>query len=111
MKAAIYNGPYEIEVGDRPDPKVQEPTDAVVRVVLGSVCGSDLWYYRGQSPHAQLPELTVESLGSVIRILEPFRVSRSMRRSGGVVLSRPAPLRRTGRCPVPSVSGRLPTNR
>jgi threonine dehydrogenase-like Zn-dependent dehydrogenase len=55
MKAAIYNGPYEIEVGDRPDPKLQEPTDAVVRVVLGCVCGSDLWYYRGQSPHALGP--------------------------------------------------------
>jgi threonine dehydrogenase-like Zn-dependent dehydrogenase len=27
------------------------PTDAVVRVVLGCVCGSDLWYYRGESPH------------------------------------------------------------
>jgi threonine dehydrogenase-like Zn-dependent dehydrogenase len=42
VKAAIYNGPYAIEVGERPDPKLQEPTDAVVRVVLGSVCGSDL---------------------------------------------------------------------
>jgi len=31
---------------------IQEPTDAVVRVVLGCVCGSDLWYYRGESPHA-----------------------------------------------------------
>ncbi len=55
MKAAIYNGPYELEVGQRPDPKLQEPTDALVRVVLGSVCGSDLWYYRGQSPHALGP--------------------------------------------------------
>ena len=55
MKAAIYNGPYEIDVGQRPDPKVQERTDAVVRVVLSCVCGSDLWYYRGQSPHALGP--------------------------------------------------------
>jgi threonine dehydrogenase-like Zn-dependent dehydrogenase len=39
-------------VGERPDPVIQEPTDAVVRVVLGCVCGSDLWYYRGESPHA-----------------------------------------------------------
>jgi threonine dehydrogenase-like Zn-dependent dehydrogenase len=41
-----------VEAGERPDPVVQEPTDAVVRVVLGCVCGSDLWYYRGESPHA-----------------------------------------------------------
>ena len=55
MKAAIFNGPREIELGERPDPKIQEPTDAVVRVVLGCVCGSDLWYYRGLSPHALGP--------------------------------------------------------
>jgi len=45
----------KIELGERPDPKIQEPTDAVVRVVLGCVCGSDLWYYRGLSPHALGP--------------------------------------------------------
>ena len=52
MKAAIFKGPGHIEVGERPDPVIQEPTDAIVRVVLGCVCGSDLWYYRGESPHA-----------------------------------------------------------
>jgi threonine dehydrogenase-like Zn-dependent dehydrogenase len=55
MKAAIFHGPRSIELGERPDPKIQELTDAVVRVVLGCVCGSDLWYYRGLSPHALGP--------------------------------------------------------
>jgi threonine dehydrogenase-like Zn-dependent dehydrogenase len=52
MKAAIFHGPGAVEIGERPDPVIQEPTDAVVRVVLGCVCGSDLWYYRGESAHA-----------------------------------------------------------
>ena len=52
MRAAVFNGPGAIEVANRPDPKIKEPTDAVVRVVLACVCGSDLWYYRGLSPHA-----------------------------------------------------------
>jgi len=52
MKAAIFSGPRAVNAGERPDPVIQEPTDAVVRVVLGCVCGSDLWYYRGESPHA-----------------------------------------------------------
>jgi threonine dehydrogenase-like Zn-dependent dehydrogenase len=52
MKAAIFKGPGMVEIGERPDPVIQEPTDAVVRVVLGCVCGSDLWYYRGESAHA-----------------------------------------------------------
>src|SRR2546422_9022821 len=52
MRAAFYNGPHSIEMVERPDPVLTAPTDAVVRVVLGAVCGSDLWYYRGESPHA-----------------------------------------------------------
>jgi threonine dehydrogenase-like Zn-dependent dehydrogenase len=50
MRAAIFNEPRSISVGDRRDPAIAEPTDAVVRVVLACVCGSDLWYYRGDSP-------------------------------------------------------------
>lgn len=50
MRAAVFNAPRSIEVTDRPDPVIAEPTDAVVRVVLSCVCGSDLWYYRGDSP-------------------------------------------------------------
>ena len=52
MKAAIFRGSGEVEVGVRPDPVIQASTDAIVRVVLACVCGSDLWYYRGESPHA-----------------------------------------------------------
>src|SRR5205807_5627738 len=55
MRAAVFLGPRRIEVADRPDPLVAAPTDAVVRVVLGCVCGSDLWYYRGESPYALGP--------------------------------------------------------
>ena len=51
MKAAIFKGPGTIAVEERPKPTISEPTDAVVRVVLACVCGSDLWYYRGESDH------------------------------------------------------------
>lgn len=51
MKAAIFKGKETIEIGERPDPIIQETTDAVIRVVRGCVCGSDLWYYRGINPH------------------------------------------------------------
>jgi threonine dehydrogenase-like Zn-dependent dehydrogenase len=51
MKAAIFKGKGKIELGERPDPRLEKPTDAVVRVVFGCVCGSDLWYYRGINPH------------------------------------------------------------
>ena len=51
MKATIFKGKENVELGERPDPKIQDATDAVVRVVRGCVCGSDLWYYRGINPH------------------------------------------------------------
>jgi len=38
VRAAIYNGPRSIEVGERPDPVITAPTDAIVRVVLS--CGT-----------------------------------------------------------------------
>jgi threonine dehydrogenase-like Zn-dependent dehydrogenase len=74
MKAAIFNGPHRIDVGERPDPVIAAPTDAVVRVVLGCVCGSDLWYYRGDSPHELGPighEFmgVVEEVGADVRTL------------------------------------------
>jgi threonine dehydrogenase-like Zn-dependent dehydrogenase len=50
MRAAIFREPRRVEAGERPDPSIVEPTDAIVRVTLACVCGSDLWYYRGDSP-------------------------------------------------------------
>jgi threonine dehydrogenase-like Zn-dependent dehydrogenase len=67
MRATLYGGPGDISVGDRLDPVIQEPTDAVVRVALGCVCGSDLWYYRGESPHA-LGSIGHEFIGVVDQV-------------------------------------------
>ena len=72
MRAAVFEGPRSIQVGNRPDPTLAAPTDAVVRVVLSCVCGSDLWYYRGESPHELGPighEFigVVEQAGSEVR--------------------------------------------
>ncbi len=50
LRAAIFNGPRNITPGERPDAAIKEPPEGVVRVVGACVCGSDLWYYRGDSP-------------------------------------------------------------
>jgi threonine dehydrogenase-like Zn-dependent dehydrogenase len=72
MRAAIFNEPRSITVGDRRDPSIVEPSDAIVRVVLACVCGSDLWYFRGDSPFSPGPighELIgiVEDVGAEVR--------------------------------------------
>ncbi|HZD33638.1 MAG TPA: hypothetical protein VE130_00415 [Nitrososphaeraceae archaeon] len=43
MKAAIFEGIRFIGLGERPDPVIKAPNDAIVRVVRMCVCGSDLW--------------------------------------------------------------------
>src|SRR2546429_8457596 len=65
MRAAIFNEPHSITVGERRDPAVAEPADAVVRVVLACVCGSDLWYYRGESDYTPGSPIDHEFLGVV----------------------------------------------
>ena len=47
MKATFMYGPRDVRVEERPDPKIIEPTDAIIRMAATCVCGSDLWTYRG----------------------------------------------------------------
>ncbi len=75
MRAAIFRGPGTIAVEDRPRPEIVEPTDAVVRVVLACVCGSDLWFYRGISdlPHGGVGHEfigVVDEIGDAVTDLE-----------------------------------------
>jgi len=50
MKAAVLHAPYDVRFEDRPEPKIEEPTDAIIRMSATCVCGSDLWPYRGAQP-------------------------------------------------------------
>src|ERR1700712_5379139 len=76
MKAAIFKGKGSIVVEDRPKPTITEPTDAIVRVVMACVCGSDLWFYRGISdlPHGGVGHEfigVVDEVGSAVHDLTP----------------------------------------
>jgi threonine dehydrogenase-like Zn-dependent dehydrogenase len=47
MRVAVMTAPGEVRVEDRPDPRIVEPTDAIIRLAATCICGSDLWPYRG----------------------------------------------------------------
>jgi len=47
MRGAVMYGPGDVRVEERDEPRIVEPTDAVIRVSAACVCGSDLWPYRG----------------------------------------------------------------
>ena len=49
MRATVMYGAGDVRVEHRPDPTIQRPTDAVVRVLRAAICGSDLW------PYASMP--------------------------------------------------------
>lgn len=77
MQTAIYHGESDVRIEERSTPEVKKATDAVVRITHTAICGSDLWYYRGQrehpenSPIGHEPMGIVESVGDAVRHVEP----------------------------------------
>lgn len=77
MRATLIYGPGDIRLETVPDPSVQKPTDAIVKVVAACVCGSDLWPYRGvvptQGPHRIGHEFVgiVEEVGAQVKTVRP----------------------------------------
>ena len=77
VRGAVLYAPGDIRVEDRPDPKIEQPTDAVIRLAATCVCGSDLWPYRGleevQTPWPMGHEYVgiVEEVGSDVRTIKP----------------------------------------
>lgn len=50
MRATTLHAAGDIRLSEVPDPVITAPTDAIVEVVAGCICGSDLWPYRGENP-------------------------------------------------------------
>ncbi len=47
MRATTIHGPGDVRIETVPDPRILQPTDAIVQVTAACICGSDLWAYRG----------------------------------------------------------------
>lgn len=74
MKALVYGGPGKIELKEVPLPLIEKPTDALVRILKTTICGTDLGILKGKTPSVQ-PGTTlghegvgvVEETGSAVR--------------------------------------------
>ncbi len=77
MRAAVFEGPGNIRIQDVPDPEVELPTDAVVRVVSAAICGSDLWSYRGYGTRMPGARIGHEFLGVVTDVGADVRTVRT----------------------------------
>lgn len=88
MKAMTYRGPYKVRVEEKPDPRLEHPGDAIVRVELAAICGSDLHLYHGMLPDTRIGHTfghefigTIEQVGSSVetlqvgdRVMVPFNI-------------------------------------
>jgi threonine dehydrogenase-like Zn-dependent dehydrogenase len=77
MRGAVLHAPGDVRVEDRDDPKLVEPTDAILRLSATCVCGSDLWPYRGldaveePSPMGHEYAGIVQEVGSQVTSIRP----------------------------------------
>jgi threonine dehydrogenase-like Zn-dependent dehydrogenase len=90
MKAVVWHGKRDVRVDNVPDPTIEEPTDAIVRITSTNICGSDLHLYEVLSPFmtegdilGHEPMGVVEEVGSGLngdlkvgdRVVMPFQIS------------------------------------
>ncbi len=89
MKAVTYHGVHDVRVDTVPDPKIEHPTDAIIRVTSSGLCGSDLHLYEVLGPYLDEGDILghepmgiVEEVGSEVthikqgdRVVIPFNVS------------------------------------
>ena len=76
MKAVVWHGIGDIRLDDVPEPQIQEPTDAVIRLTASAICGTDLHFIRGTVSGMQEGTIlghegvgVVEKIGSDVRNL------------------------------------------
>jgi threonine dehydrogenase-like Zn-dependent dehydrogenase len=89
MKALTWHGKRDVRVDEVPDPSIQEPTDAIIRVTSSAICGSDLHLYELFGPFIDEGDILghepmgiVEAVGSEVtniapgdRVVVPFNIS------------------------------------
>jgi threonine dehydrogenase-like Zn-dependent dehydrogenase len=89
IKALTWQGNQKVEITDVPDPRIEEPTDAVIKVTSTAICGSDLHLYGVLGPYLKPGDVlgheamgVVEAVGSEVgnlsvgdRVVVPFNIS------------------------------------
>jgi threonine dehydrogenase-like Zn-dependent dehydrogenase len=89
MKALTWHGKRDVRIDEVPDPAIEKPTDAVVRITTTAICGSDLHLYEVMGPFIEEGDVLghepmgiVEAVGDEVtelapgdRVVIPFQIS------------------------------------
>lgn len=69
MKALVWHGRYDMQCDNVPDPKIEAPTDMIVKVTSTAICGSDLHLYDSYAPEMEKGDiLGHEFMGEVVEV-------------------------------------------
>ena len=78
MQAVTWHGVEDVRVDEVPDPRIEQPTDAIVRITSTAICGSDLHLYKVLSPYldegdvlGHEPMGIVEEVGADVKQISP----------------------------------------
>jgi len=77
VRAVVYEGVGRVAVADVPDPIIEDPHDAILRVTTAAICGSDLHFFHGKAPLEPGETIGHEALGVVEAVgpaVERFRL-------------------------------------
>jgi threonine dehydrogenase-like Zn-dependent dehydrogenase len=89
MRAMNYRGPYRVRVEEKPEPRIEHPRDAIVKITRSCICGSDLHLYHGMVPDTRVGQTfghefcgIVEEVGPAVtnlragdHVLVPFNIA------------------------------------
>ena len=69
MKAVTWHGKGDVRVDEVPDPVIQQPTDAIIRVTTTNICGSDLHLVEPLAPFMSVGDVMGhETMGEVVEV-------------------------------------------
>ena len=84
MRALCWHGKNDVRVDTVPDPKIQEPTDVIIKITSTAICGSDLHLYDGFMMGMEKGDvLGHEPMGIVVEVGSSVRKLKKGRSSGG----------------------------
>lgn len=68
MKAVVFKGAFDVSVDEVPDPTIEAPNDAIIKITTANICGSDLHPYEGRVPMDVGMVLGHENMGIVVEV-------------------------------------------
>lgn len=85
MKAVVFRGVGDVALESVPEPKIQQPTDAIIRITASAICGTDLHFVRGTLPGVKEGRILGHEAVGIVE--EAGKSVRNLRKGDRVVVA------------------------